>query len=101
MRAAAYLVMTGRGGAWTLEECGDRDPTGARVGAMLQALGALTPGQPRLTLKAWLPPGFLPPQVEVTDVRPSAVRLFAREHGVTLDLARLQARDISYWHGDL
>lgn len=101
MRAAAYVVVTGSGGAWTLEECGDRDPTGARVGAMLQALAALTPGQPRLTLTAWLPPGFLPPQVEVTAVRPSAVRLFARAHGRAFDLAGLHARHISYWHGDL
>lgn len=101
MRAAAYVVLTGTDGEWTLEECGDRDQSGARVGAMLQALAALTPGQPRLTLTAWLPPGFLPPQVEVTAVQPSTVGLFARAHGVTLDLASLQARDISYWHGDL
>lgn len=101
MRAAAYVVMTERAGSWTLEECGDRDPTGARVGAMLQALAALTPGQPRMTLMAWLPAGFLPPQVEVTSVRPSAVRLLARTHGIALDLERLQPQDICYWHGDL
>lgn len=101
MRAAAYVVVTGSGGSWTLEECGDRDPTGARVGAMLQALAALTPGQPRMTLTAWLPPGFLPPQVEVTAVQPSAVRLFARAQRLTLDLEGLHSRHISYWHGDL
>lgn len=101
MRAAAYVVMTAAAGRWTLEECGDRDPTGARVGAMLQALAALTPGQPRMTLTAWLPPGFLPPQVEVTSVRPSSVRLLARTHGIALDLERLQPHDICYWHSDL
>lgn len=101
MQAAAYVVMTAKGGSWTLEECGDRDPTGARVGAMLQALAALTPGHPRMLLTAWLPPGFLPPQLEITDVRPSSVRLFARAHGIALDLERLRPHDLCYWHSDL
>src|SRR2546425_2621948 len=33
--AAAYVVIGVKGGEWTLEECGDRDPSGARVGAIL------------------------------------------------------------------
>ena len=41
------------GGTWTIEECGDRDPSGARVGAILQALIARVtrrapPDDPRL-----------------------------------------------------
>ena len=36
--AAAYVIVSVVGHAWTLEECGDRDPSGARVGALLQAL---------------------------------------------------------------
>ncbi len=36
--AAAYVVVSIVGGTWTIEECGDRDPSGARVGATLQAL---------------------------------------------------------------
>lgn len=43
---AAYIVMTVTPRGRTLEECGDRDPSGARVGAMLQAL-ALARGMPR------------------------------------------------------
>src|SRR6266496_4384873 len=35
--AVAYVVLTVRGGAWVLEECGDRDPAGARVGAILRS----------------------------------------------------------------
>ena len=38
-----------------LEECGDRDPTGARIGAILQVLAARTPADPALRLTAWLP----------------------------------------------
>ena len=36
--AAAYVVISVRGQQWTLEEAGDRDPGGARVGAILQVL---------------------------------------------------------------
>ena len=50
---------------WTLEECGDRDPSGARVGALLQALIAREPDERRPTIRGWLPPGFLPPQVTI------------------------------------
>ena len=41
--AVAYVVISVRGGAWVLEECGDRDPAGARVGAILQVLMARDP----------------------------------------------------------
>src|SRR5439155_3331293 len=32
--AAAYVIVSVVGHTWTLEECGDRDPSGARVGAL-------------------------------------------------------------------
>ena len=41
--AAAYVVVSVAGRTWTLEECGDRDASGARVGALLQALIAREP----------------------------------------------------------
>jgi hypothetical protein len=34
--AAAHVVISVVGDLWTLEECGDRDPAGARVGVLLQ-----------------------------------------------------------------
>jgi hypothetical protein len=34
------------GAEWTIEECGDRDPSGARTGAILQALIARGPAEP-------------------------------------------------------
>src|SRR5690349_2320221 len=56
--AAGYVVISVTGESWTLEECGDRDPSGARVGAILQALIARQPAERRLVVRAWLPPGF-------------------------------------------
>src|SRR6202008_1971833 len=53
--AAAYVVLSVVGNDWTLEECGDRDPSGARVGALLQALIAREPGETRPTIRAGLP----------------------------------------------
>ncbi|HET9831705.1 MAG TPA: hypothetical protein VFP91_08345, partial [Vicinamibacterales bacterium] len=49
--AAAYVVLTVTGDVWTVEECGDRDPCGARVGALLQALIAREPGTPTPTIR--------------------------------------------------
>jgi len=67
-RAVAYIVLTrGPHGAF-LEDCGDRDPSGARVGAMLQAIAARAPADAPLRFRAWRPQGFLPPQWRVVSV---------------------------------
>jgi GNAT superfamily N-acetyltransferase len=57
---------------WTIEECGDRDPAGARVGAMLQVLLAREPAERRPRIRGWLPPALLPPQLTVAERKPSA-----------------------------
>jgi hypothetical protein len=44
--AVAYVVLTVNAGGWTLEEAGDRDPAGARLGAILQVLLAREPSRP-------------------------------------------------------
>jgi hypothetical protein len=46
--AAAYVVISVVENTWTIEEWGDRDPSGARVGAMLQALIAREPAIRRM-----------------------------------------------------
>ncbi len=56
---------------WTIEECGDRDPSGARIGAILQALIAREPVEQRPIIRGWLPPGFEPPQITIVSARPS------------------------------
>jgi len=62
--AVAYVAITHGLGGRVLQEWGDRDPTGARVGAMLQVLAARTPAEKDEPLRTWLPDEFLPPQLE-------------------------------------
>ncbi len=97
--AVAYVVLTVRGGAWVLEECGDRDPAGARVGAILQVLIARDPSALRPALTAWLPDGFRPPQIEVLGEQPSPEIMMMRSLG--RPLPQVAPADLLYWHGDM
>jgi hypothetical protein len=99
--AAAYVVVTVAGTAWTIEECGDRDPSGARVGAILQALVAEEPAERRPAIRAWLPPGFLPPQVTRVSTHPSAEVLALRVLVPGLATQRLFDDAPLYWRVDL
>lgn len=99
--AAAYLVMTVIEGTWTIEECGDRDPSGARVGAILQALIAREPAERRPRIRGWLPPGFLPPQVTITPAVPADDVMMIRFLDPTLGRRPLAAADVLYWRSDL
>jgi GNAT superfamily N-acetyltransferase len=98
--AAAYVVVSITGDAWTLEECGDRDPTGARVGAILQALVAREPAERRPTIRAWLPPHFAPPQLTLTP-HPSSLVMMARRLGPVATPLDLAADDVLYWRNDV
>ena len=62
-QAVAYIVSTVQGGRWFIDDAGDRDPSGARLGAMLQAMIARTPHLPAPEIRAWLAHDFTPPQV--------------------------------------
>jgi predicted N-acetyltransferase YhbS len=99
-RAAAYVVLLEVGNYVMITECGDRDPSGARVGAMLQAVVAREPGR-AIRLRAWLPPGFLPPQLDVTahETPPVAMMLRPLGRGVWPS-PPLTASDIAWWHAD-
>jgi hypothetical protein len=99
--AAAYVVLTVEGTTWTLEECGDRDASGARVGALLQALIAREPAERRPTIRGWLPSGFLPPQLAVVSTRPSTEILMMRMLSSTPTGPPLRAADVLYWRNDL
>jgi GNAT superfamily N-acetyltransferase len=98
--AVAYVVITVRGGAWVLAECGDRDPTGARVGAILQVLIARDPSAARPAITAWLPAGFRPPQIEIVGERPSSDIMMMRGLGRSVPELPNPA-DALYWHGDM
>ena len=96
-----YVVVSVVGLTWTIEECGDRDPTGARVGAILQALIAREPVERRPTIRAWLPRGFVPPQVTIVSAKPSPEVLMVRSLGAQTAQPRLSAGDVLYWRSDI
>ena len=99
--AVAYVVLGVQGNGWTLEEAGDRDPSGARVGAILQALIAREPAEKRPSITAWLPDGFLPPQVTIVGEKPSAEVMMIK---ALTDRGKpgspLAPADVCYWHAD-
>ena len=99
--AAAYIVISIVGGTWTIEECGDRDASGARVGALLQALIARAPVESRPLIRGWLPPGFLPPQVSIASASPAPPLLLARVLSPRVRGFGLSASDTMYWRNDL
>jgi GNAT superfamily N-acetyltransferase len=99
--AAAYVVVSVAGSTWTLEECGDRDASGARVGALLQALIAREPSEGRPTIRAWLPPRFLPPQLTIVSAAPAAEVMLVRMLGAAPMLPRLSVDDVLYWRSDV
>jgi len=100
--AAAYVVIAGHGREWMLDSAGDRDPTGARVGAILQVLIARDPAESRPAISGWLPEGFLPPQVTVIGEQPSAELMMVRPLTAAGEAARdLRQDDLLYWRGDL
>jgi hypothetical protein len=99
--AAAYVIVSVVGDTWTLEECGDRDASGARVGALMQALIAREPVERRPTIRSWLPPRFLPPQMTITSAMPSTETVRVRMLGSRGMIPPLSHDDVLFWRNDL
>jgi GNAT superfamily N-acetyltransferase len=100
-QAVAYLVSTEENGRWMIEECGDRDPAGARLGAMLQVMLARLPGERLPEIKGWWPHGYLPPQMKIVASTPTQEVLMIRPlRDRILPLPPLTAAEIVYWHSD-
>ena len=101
-RPVAYVVLLRSNDVRMLCECGDRDPTGARVGALLQALLARAPAEHAHLIRGWLPPGFRPPQVDLLQLEPPAVTMMMRplRQEATID-PPLSEEDVMYWLGDV
>lgn len=100
-QAVAYLVSTEQDGRWMIEEAGDRDPSGARLGAMLQVMLARHPGERLPEIKCWWPRGFVPPQVKVAALTPTQEVLMIRPlRDRILPLPPLAAAEVVYWHAD-
>jgi predicted N-acetyltransferase YhbS len=99
--AVAYVVISVQGNAWTVEEMGDRDPSGARAGAILQALIAREPAEKRPSITAWLPAGFLPPQVTIVGETAAKDVMMMRSLTARGRLTSpLTGADVCYWRGD-
>lgn len=100
-QAVAYLVSTEQDGRWMIEEAGDRDPAGARLGAMLQVMLARHPGERLPEIKCWWPQGLVPPQVKVAASTPTQDVLMIRPlRDRILPLPPLAAAEVVYWHAD-
>jgi GNAT superfamily N-acetyltransferase len=97
--AVAYVVLNENANGWTLEEAGDRDPAGARLGAMLQVLLAREPSHHTPLIRAWWPRSFVvPPQIQLSD-RSMPVDLFMIKALSDVPMPET-ADDVFYWHAD-
>lgn len=97
--AVAYVVLNVNANGWTLEEAGDRDPAGARLGAMLQVLLAREPSHHMPLIRAWWPRAFVvPPQIQLTD-RSVPKDLFMVRPLSDVRMPKT-ADDVFYWHAD-
>jgi len=97
--AVAYVVLTVSAGGWTLEEAGDRDPAGARLGAILQVLLAREPSHSTPLIRAWWPTALpAPPQIRLVD------RVPARDIFMLRPIANVpvptRPEDVFYWRSD-
>ncbi len=100
-QAVAYLVATEQDGRWMIEEAGDRDPAGARLGAMLQVMLARYPSERLPEIRGWWPQSLLPPQLKVVASIPTQEVLMIRPlRDRMLPLPPLAAAEVVYWHAD-
>ena len=97
--AVAYVVLSVNGNGWTLEDAGDRDPAGARLGAMLQVLLAREPSHQAPLIRAWWPRACaIPPQIQLTD-RSAPKDLFMVRPLSDVAMPKT-VDDVFYWHLD-
>jgi GNAT superfamily N-acetyltransferase len=97
--AVAYVVLTVSPAGWTLEEAGDRDPAGARLGGILQVLLAREPSRTAPLIRAWWPPAMpVPPQLGLQN------RVPARDIFMMRPIADVRipsrAEEVFYWRSD-
>jgi hypothetical protein len=100
-QAVAFLVASEQDGRWMIEDAGDRDPAGARLGAMLQVMLARHPSEQLPEIRGWWPQSLVPPQLKVAASTPTQEVLMIRPlRDRTLPLPPLTASEVVYWHGD-
>jgi GNAT superfamily N-acetyltransferase len=105
-RAAAFVLLqitrgsSDRPDAWSLEACGDADPDGARVGAILQALIARLPAASLPIVRGWWPASLRPPQLTITSRAQAGEVMMIKPLAAGAVTPLLAAGDVLYWHGD-
>jgi predicted N-acetyltransferase YhbS len=107
-RAVAFVLLQvtrpalpGQPEGWSLAACGDRDPSGARIGAMLQVLVARHPGEVPPNIRAWWPQGLKPPQLTITRRGATAEVMMLRLLDPALAVEPWLAEgETCFWHGD-
>ena len=99
--AVAYVAVYANGNTWTVDSCGDRDPAGARLGAILQVLVAREPAEHRASITAWLPSSLRPPQLAIVEQSPSRdlMMVKALSRGAA-DVSSLLPSEVLFWRGD-
>jgi GNAT superfamily N-acetyltransferase len=97
--AVAYVVLSQNQYGWTLEEAGDRDPAGARLGAILQVLVAREPATALPLIRAWWPAAFaVPPQLSLSRrTDPGDIFMMRSLADVTLPA---DSEEVFYWRSD-
>jgi predicted N-acetyltransferase YhbS len=100
-RAVAYVVIAQGPRGRVLEECGDLDPTGARIGAILQVLAARMPTEDSMSMRAWLPASLRPPQVRVLSEVPATEIMMVRRLGEDSAILEESADPTIYWPSDV
>lgn len=96
--AVAYVVLSVNANGWTLEEAGDRDPAGARLGAILQVLIAREPSHTAPLIRTWWPPHLpVPPQLSLSDRSDPLDIFMLRALG---DAQVPSSADVFYWRSD-
>ncbi len=107
-QAVAYALIQisrpsrpGEPDTWSLAACGDRDPAGARLGALLQVLLARAPGAQPPRIRSWWPGNLHPPQLEIRPRGQAAEIMMCRPLTAAAEpRPSLESHDVLYWHGD-
>jgi hypothetical protein len=98
--AVAYVVLSVSAGGWTLEEAGDRDPAGARLGAILQVLLAREPSRAAPLIRTWWPSTFpAPPQVRLVNRVPARDIFMLRPIAPGVGIPQ-RPGEVFYWRSD-
>jgi predicted N-acetyltransferase YhbS len=105
-RAVAFVLLQitrgaqGRPDAWSVEACGDADPDGARIGAILQVLLARSPAATPPVIRGWWPLSMRPPQLAIAGRAPAGEVMMIKPLVGDMPVPPLSAGDVLYWHGD-